>query len=98
MQAATNKVFVSGLDWNVSEDDLKDFFSQNKVRVIKLVLFRNDQGQSKGTGIVEFSSNQDADYVVKSLNGSALQGRTVSFCFDRQAGGPPSGGYGRGKF
>jgi len=29
------------------------------------MIFKNESGQSKGSGIIEFSSNQDSDYVVK---------------------------------
>ena len=65
----TNKVFANNLSYNVTEDILKDFFQSNKVRAVKVALLRNEKGQSKGTAIIEFSSQQDADYVVKALNG-----------------------------
>jgi hypothetical protein len=50
-------VLATGLSQNVAEDDLKDFFTENKVRAIKVMLMKNDRGQSQGTAIIEFSSN-----------------------------------------
>jgi len=56
------------------------------------MIFKNESGQSKGSGIIEFSSNQDADYVVKQLSGTQLGARNVTFAFDSKA--PYSGGAG----
>lgn len=57
---------------------------------------KNERGQSQGNAIIEFSSQQDADYVVKSLNGSELDNRSVNFQFKSAPGQTPGGGYGRG--
>ena len=71
------------MSFTVSEDSLKDFLQQNKVRAVKVVLFRNEKGQPKGSGIVEFSSSQDAEYVVKALNGVDFESRQVRFEFQK---------------
>ena len=72
----------------------------NKVRAIKVMIFKNERGESKGSGIVEFSSNQDADYTVKQLSGAPIEGIPCYFSFDRgsQGGSSMGGGYGRGKY
>jgi len=62
---------------------MKEFFHSNKVRAIKVVIMKNERGESRGSGIVEFSSNQDADYVVKQLNGVSIDGVDCSFSYDR---------------
>jgi len=83
----------------VTEDSLKEFFQENKVRAIKVAIMRNEKGQSNGNAIIEFSSSQDADYVVRQLNNIELEGRAVYFKFHGGAGhGGPSfrGGAGRG--
>lgn len=77
-------MFVSNLSFGVDEEMLKDFLQQNKARAIKIVLMRNETGQSKGVGIIEFSSSQDAEYVVKALNGVDFEGRAARFEFQRQ--------------
>lgn len=87
----------------MNEDTLKDFFQENKVRAIKVVIMKNDRGQSAGQAIIEFSSNQDAEYVIKNLSNSEISGRPVSFRFQStpsgySAGGSGgAGGYGRGR-
>ena len=93
-------MFFQNLNRAFAEDDLKDYFMSNKVRAIKVVIFKNERGESKGSGVVEFSSNQDAEYVVKNLNGVQIDGVACSFSFDRgsQGGAGGAGGYGRGKF
>jgi len=80
-----NKVAGSNLSFTVTEEALKEFFQENKVRAIKVNIMRNEKGQSTGNAIIEFSSNQDADFVVKQLNNVELEGRQVYFKF-HQAG------------
>jgi len=41
----------------VTEDTLKEFFQENKVRAIKVAIMRNEKGQSNGSAIIEFSSS-----------------------------------------
>lgn len=98
---ATNKVFVSNLDYNVDEDVLKEVLMKQKVRAIKVLLFKNEQGSSKGNGIIEFSSSQDADFVVNNLNGFEIEGRAANFTYERQQapsfGGSSSGGHRGGR-
>jgi RNA recognition motif. (a.k.a. RRM, RBD, or RNP domain) len=92
-----NKVLAQNLSFSVTEDDLKEFFLENKVRAIKVMIMKNERGQSTGMAIIEFSSNQDADYVVKNLSGTDVGGRQVNFKFQGGGGGAPSGaGRGRG--
>ena len=67
-----------------------------KVRAIKVLIFKNDSGQSKGTGIIEFSSSQDADYVVNNLNGFQIESRNVSFSYEKQQPQSYGSGFSRG--
>jgi RNA recognition motif-containing protein len=55
------------MSYSVTEDSLKDFLMENKVRAIKVMIMRNEKGQSKGSALIEFSSSQDADFVVQNL-------------------------------
>ena len=36
------------------EDDLIEFFGENNLKVVKLNILKNEKGQSKGSGFVEF--------------------------------------------
>ena len=93
---SSNKVFVSNLDYSVDEEILKEVLMKQKVRAIKVLLFKNEQGNSKGNGIIEFSSGQDADFVVTNLNGFDIEGRPASFAYERQQPSYGGGGGYRG--
>jgi RNA recognition motif-containing protein len=81
----------------VAEDDLKEFFTENKVRAIKVMIMKNERGFSTGTAIIEFSSNQDADYVVKNLSGTNIDDQPVAFKLQSSGyAGVSSGGYSSG--
>ncbi len=70
------------------------------MRAVKVVIMRNDRGQSMGNAMVEFSSSQDADYVIKSLNNTDLDGRMVTFKLQGGGAGGAGGyrgGMGRGQ-
>ncbi len=56
---------------------------------------RNERGQSKGSAIIEFSSSQDAEYVVKALSGVEFENRQVYFDFQKSSSS--SGGHGGGQ-
>lgn len=50
----STKVFISNLHFSIREDELREFFEENKLNVVKLNILKNDKGQNKGTGFVEF--------------------------------------------
>ena len=48
---------------------MKHFFGTYNLSVNKVRLLMNAQGQSKGSGIVDFANAVDADFALKELNG-----------------------------
>jgi RNA recognition motif-containing protein len=70
-------IYVGNLDYSVTEDGLKNAFSEfgdvSSVNIIK----DKYSGQSKGFGFVEMSDNSEADKAMKALNGSQLKGRGI---------------------
>lgn len=70
-------LYVGNLPYSVTEEDLKDAFSEfgelTSVNIIK----DKYSGQSKGFGFVEMPDNSDADKAIKALNGSQLKGRAI---------------------
>jgi len=71
------KLYVGNLPYKVTEDDLKDLFKEfETVTEINLI---TDQatGRSRGFGFVEFSSGEDADKAIESLNGKMFQDREI---------------------
>ena len=70
-------IYVGNLAYKVTEDDLKELFEEfGQVDSVNLVTDKFS-GQSKGFGFVEMPDNSEADEAIKSLNGQAVQGRTV---------------------
>jgi RNA recognition motif-containing protein len=70
-------IYVGNLDYSVTEDGLKNAFSEfgdvSSVNIIK----DKYSGQSKGFGFVEMPDNSEADKAIKALNGSQLKGRGI---------------------
>ncbi len=73
----SKKLYVGNLSYKVTEDDLKGLFKEfETVTEVNLVTDRAT-GRSRGFGFVEFSSDDDADKAVKSLNGKTFQDREI---------------------
>lgn len=72
------KLFVGGLPYSTSEDELKDAFSQHgTVASVKIITDR-DTGRSKGFGFVEFENEDEGKAAEKAMNGSDFGGRSIT--------------------
>ena len=70
-------IYVGNLPHGVSEEEIKEMFTKyGEVASVKLVKDRFS-GMSKGFGFVEMPNNSEADQVIKALNKTDLQGRTI---------------------
>jgi RNA recognition motif-containing protein len=70
-------IYVGNLSYSVTEDALRDLFSNfGSVESVKIV---NDtySGKSKGFGFVEMSNKDEAQKAIDNLNGSDFEGRTM---------------------
>lgn len=66
---AANRVYVGNLSWGVDDVALESLFSeQGKVMEAKVVYDR-DSGRSRGFGFVTYSSAEEVDNAISSLNG-----------------------------
>ncbi|HIJ79360.1 MAG: RNA-binding protein [Desulfobulbaceae bacterium] len=71
------KIYVGNLPHGVEEDELRGIFSEyGEIASISLIKDRFS-GQSKGFGFVDMPNNSEADKVIKSLNKTTMQGRTI---------------------
>ncbi|KAI8472980.1 MAG: hypothetical protein J3K34DRAFT_453710 [Monoraphidium minutum] len=77
------RVYVSNLQWRTSWQDLKDKFRECG-NVVYANVTRGDDGRSKGWGIVEFETPDEAIAAVNTLNGVDLGGRRISVREDRE--------------
>jgi len=89
-------VYVGGLSYHASEDDLRDHFDKyGNVTNVKVVCDR-ETGKSRGFGFVHFDNKSDAQSAIDALTGQDIKGRdiTCSFARDRGQGGSSRGGGG----
>ncbi|XP_057983745.1 29 kDa ribonucleoprotein A, chloroplastic [Malania oleifera] len=72
-----NRVHVGNLAWGVDDLALETLFSeQGKVMEAKVVYDR-ESGRSRGFGFVTYSSADEVNSAVESLNGADLNGRSI---------------------
>ncbi len=96
------RLYVGNLPFNVSEEDLRNLFSQaGEIKDIHLVTDRGTN-RSRGFAFVEFTNGADAEKAIQMFEGYEMDGRrlTVNVARPREersyAGGYGGGGGGRG--
>lgn len=89
-----NKLFVGGLSFNTTENDLQDAFAAHgSVTEVNLITDKMS-GRSKGFAFVTMSSDAEAQAAIKALNGTSLDGRNINVSIARPREERPSGGGG----
>lgn len=73
----TNKLYVGGLPYSTTEDELRSIFSQAGNVASARVITDKFTGRSRGFGFVEMSTPEEAQAAVNSLNGQDVGGRTI---------------------
>jgi RNA recognition motif-containing protein len=89
------KLYVGGLPYSVTEDKLQEIFSAHGTVDSARVITDRFTGRSRGFGFVEMSSEEEAQTAIDSLNGSDLDGRSLTVNEARpqeNRGGGGSGG------
>lgn len=72
------KLFVGGISWNLTEEQLKEAFSKiGEVEEAKIIIDRVS-GRSKGFGFVTMKTVEDAKKAVEEMNGVELDGRAIT--------------------
>ncbi len=92
----SKKLFIGSLSWDTSDDSLRQAFARfGEVLEAKVVTDR-DTGRSRGFGFVTFADAAQANEAISSMDGTALDGRSikVSEAQDKQRSGG-RGGFGR---
>ena len=86
------KLFIGGLPFSTSTEELGQLFNQVAgVENVAIVTDR-DTGQSRGFGFVEMATSEAADEAVQKLNGSTLGGRTLTVQIAKPSAPRGSGG------
>lgn len=87
------KLYVGGLPFSVSDRQLEELFSEHGTVDSARVITDRMSGRSRGFGFVEMSSQTEAETCIEKLNGTQLEGRSLTVSEARERA--PRGGGGR---
>lgn len=92
------KLFVGGLPYSTTSDQLKQMFAPFGAVLSAAVITDKFTGQSKGFGFVEMENDEEAQKSIQELNGTNMDGRTVGVSVARPKEDRPrdGGGFNRG--
>ncbi len=98
----SNKLYVGGLPYSVTEDRLEELFAEHGTVESARVITDKFTGRSRGFGFVEMSSQEEAQTAIDKLNGTDLEGRSLTVNEakprePRSGGGDGGGGGGGGR-
>ncbi len=95
----SKRIYVGNLSYQTTENDLSALFEQvGQVESVNIITDR-DTGRSKGFGFVEMS-DEDAEKAIAQLNGTEVNGRSLTVNEARpreERSGGGRGGYGGGR-
>jgi RNA recognition motif-containing protein len=74
----TNRVYVGSLPYATTDAKLEEIFSQYGTVASARIITDRLTGRSKGFGFVEMSSSSEAQAAIQALNGSQLDGRSLT--------------------
>ncbi len=90
------KIYVGGLPYSATEQQLNDLFGAHGTVESAKVITDKFTGQSRGFGFVEMSSGEEAKAAIAALNGTQMDGRTLTVN-EAKPQEPRSGGGGGGR-
>jgi len=72
------KLYVGGLPYSTTENDLSDFFSKAGKVASATIISDKMSGRSKGFGFVEMASDEEAKTAIQMFNGKEMEGRKIT--------------------
>jgi RNA recognition motif-containing protein len=73
-----NKIYVGGLPFSTTEGQLQEMFSAHGTVESARVITDKFTGRSRGFGFVEMSSGGETQKAIEALNGTEIEGRTLT--------------------
>ena len=74
----SSKLYVGGLPYSISDGQLSDLFSPHGTVESARVITDRMTGRSRGFGFVEMSTQSEAEAAAETLNGSQVEGRSLT--------------------
>lgn len=91
-------IYVSNLSYNVTDEDLNDFFADYGEVTSAKVITDKFTNKSRGFGFVEMPDNEAAQKAISELDGGIVEGRAIKVTEARpREERSNSGGNGGGK-
>lgn len=72
------KLYVGGLPYATTEDELKDTFSKAGTVESAIIIIDRATGRSKGFGFVEMSTEEEAQAAIEMYNEKDFGGRNLT--------------------
>jgi RNA recognition motif-containing protein len=93
-------IYVSNLDFSVTEDALKQAFSSYGTVTSAKIISDKMTGKSRGFGFVEMENNEAAQKAIDGLNDTSMDGRSIKVTEARPKEDKPrqGGGFGERNF
>jgi RNA recognition motif-containing protein len=92
----SKNIYVGNLPFQTTSDDLRDWFAEHGTVTRAQVATDRETGRSRGFGFVEMSDG--GDEAIAALNGSQLDGRTLTVNEARPRAERPRSGGGRNRW
>jgi cold-inducible RNA-binding protein len=73
----SRRLYVGNLAWTVTDQDLRDAFSEVGNVESSQVIIDRATNRSRGFGFVEMATDEAAEEAIKKLNGRDLKGRAI---------------------
>src|SRR5258705_3390726 len=90
-----SKLYIGGLAYSTTSEGLREFFTQCGNVLSATVITDRFSGQSRGFGVVEMNTAEEAQASISQLHGRQLDGRRITVEISNpQAGRTGAGGGG----
>jgi RNA recognition motif-containing protein len=91
------RLFVGGIAYKTSEEELQDAFAQAGTVVSVRIIKERETGRSKGFGFIEMETEAMAQAAIDMWNGKEMDGRELIVNIARaEEKRPSNGGFDRG--
>ncbi len=90
-------IYVGNLDFNVSEDELRQAFAAYGQVDNVTILKDRDTGQPRGFGFVEMANDEEAMKAISAMNGAQLGSRALNVNEARPKVNKSGAGFGGGR-
>lgn len=95
---ATSKLYVGGIPYRTTEDEMRTAFEEAGTVVSASIISDRMTGRSRGFGFVEMASEAEAQAAIDRWDGKEMDGRMLSVSMARPQGDRPARDTNRGGF